>query len=306
MPEYVAHRRAWYGSILSAMLVSVVGVLFVGTLARAADTPEQAESITLSPVSRDYKVDAGKEISDELTIINDGKVAYDFIVYSRPYSIQSEKYDPDFTKITPNTDAYQWIRLPQAKYRLEPGKSTKVPFTMTVPASAAPGGHYGVVFAETQPSSANSDTSVIRKKRVGMIVYANVNGTYSNKGEFLDVSVPFWQLQPPMTADLRVENTGNSDFKNSVRYTVKDLFGNTKYDSIKQYPVLPQTTRRIGLAWEQSPWFGLFKVEISQKFLDKEKTTTGYVLMMPRFIPVVILVLAVIGGGYAIYRRTRK
>ncbi len=293
-------------AITAALLFAFTGIAgFLGISPATAAEP-LAESITLSPVSRDYKVDAGKEIEDELTIINDGKTAYDFIVYSRPYSVQSERYDPDFTKVKSNTDVYQWVRLPQAKYHIEPNQTIKVPYTIIVPSSAAPGGHYGVIFAETQPMAETSGNSVVRKKRVGAIIYANVNGSFINKGEFLGVNLPFWQVQPPMSAELRVKNTGNSDFKDSIRYVVKDIFGNVKYDTVKMYPVLPQTTRRVELAWDKSPWFGLFRVEVSQKFLDKELTKTGYVLMMPRFLPVALLVLLLIGGGYALYHRKKK
>lgn len=296
-------RHVITGALLLAA-VGAVSILGISPSARAEDPIP--ESITLSPVSRDFKVDAGKQIEDELTIINDGKTAYDFIVYSRPYSVQSERYDPDFTKVKSNTDVYQWVRLPQAKYHIEPNQTIKVPYTIIVPSSAAPGGHYGVIFAETQPTVETTGNSVVRKKRVGTIIYANVNGSYINKGDFLDVTIPFWQVQPPMSAELRVKNTGNSDFKNTIRYVVKDLFGNVKHDAVKAYPVLPQTTRLVSLSWDKSPWFGLFRVEISQKFLDKEKTTTGYILMMPRFLPATLLLLILIGGGYGIYRRKKK
>lgn len=298
-------NRRYVGTVAAclAVLTTFTGTI-VGTPVKAADD-SLFESITLSPVSRDYKIDAGKEVSDELTIINDGKVPYDFIVYGRPYSVQNEQYDPDFTKIKSNTDVYQWIRLPQTKYHLEPSKTVKVPYSIAVPSNATPGGHYGVIFAETQPTVEASGTSVVRKKRVGTIIYANVNGIYSNKGEFLDASLPFWQVQPPMSASLRVQNTGTSDFKDTIRYTVKDILGNTKYDASKQYPVLPQTIRKVNLAWDDAPWFGLFRVEITQGFLGKQKITSGYVLMMPRFIPITLLVLAIIGGGYALYRRRK-
>lgn len=298
-------RRFKPVAIALALMISVLGII-PGQSAYAAEGEASQESITLSPVSRDFKVDAGTQVKNELTIINDGKLPYDFIVYSRPYSVLGEEYQSDYTKVRPNTDLYQWVRFEKTKYSIKPNETIKVPFTIVVPTSAAPGGHYGVIFAETQPSPEAQGTAVVRKKRVGMIAYTTVNGNYVNKGDFLDVSLPFWQVQPPMSADLRVQNTGNTDFKNSIRYTVKDLFGNVKYDAIKQYPVLPQTTRKINVAWNQSPWFGLFKVEITQKFLDKEKTTGGYVLMMPRFLPILLLVLLIAGGGYAFYRRRKK
>lgn len=298
-------RRFKLVAITLALLIGVAGALPAAP-ASAAENDESQESITLSPVSRDFKVDAGTQIKDELTIINDGKLPYDFILYSRPYSVHDEDYKSDYTKVRPNTDVYQWVRFAKTKYTIKPNETVKVPYTIVVPAGAAPGGHYGVIFAETQPSAEAQGTAVVRKKRVGMILYMTVNGTYINKGDFHDVNVPFWQVQPPMSASLRVQNTGNTDFKDSIRYTVRDLFGNVKYDAVKQYPILPQTTRKIDLAWSQSPWFGLFKVEITQKFLDKEKTTDSYVLMMPRFLPVLLLMLLIAGGGYAFYRRRKK
>ena len=292
-------------AIALALMIGVAGIIPV-IPANAAENDASQESITLSPVSRDFKVDAGTQIKDELTIINDGKLSYDFIVYSRPYSVQGEEYRSDYTKVRPNTDLYQWVRFEKTKYSIKPNETIKVPFTIVVPAGAAPGGHYGVIFAETQPSPAAQGTAVVRKKRVGMIAYTTVNGNYINRGDFLDVNLPFWQVQPPMSADVRVQNTGNTDFKNTLRYTVKDLFGNVKYDAIKQYPLLPQTTRNINVAWNQSHWFGLFKVEMTHKILDKENTTSGYVLMMPRFLPILFFVLLIAGGGYALYRRRKK
>jgi len=102
-------KRRYFGAAVIIVAVTA-GVFGVTSPVVAADATSQVESIAISPVSRDYKVDAGKELSDELTIINDGKVAYDFIIYSRPYSVQSERYEPDFTKIK----ITYFITLPKA------------------------------------------------------------------------------------------------------------------------------------------------------------------------------------------------
>lgn len=287
--------------------------LAVLTIAMAVDVPtshaqeQAAESITLSPVSSRFAVDAGVQRTGELTIVNDGKVGYDFIVYSRPYSVANESYSPDFTKAKSNADAYKWVRLPQAKFHADAGATVKVPYSIDVPAAAAPGGHYGVIFAETQPAAQSSNgNAVVRKKRVGMILYASVNGNTIKKGEVAGVTMPFWQVEPPLGGTVAAKNDGNVDFIDTVSFTVKDLFGNIKYSATKEYAVLPQTTRKIPVEWEKSPPFGLFKVETHQKFLDKQQSTSGYVLMMPRFLPVMLLVILLIGGGYALYRHKKK
>lgn len=289
------------------LCIAAIMVMFGTVPAHAAEAITSGnESITLSPVSTRFAVDAGKEQAGEMTIVNDGTTDYDFIVYTRPYWVSGDNYDPVFTKASEQSDAYQWVRLPQTRFHAKAGETVKVPYTIAVPQTAAPGGHYGVIFAETQPPKSEAQGNAVeRKKRVGMIIYASVNGKVINDGAAVSNQADFWQLQPPMNARATAKNDGNVDFVNTVTFTVKDLFGNPKYSVTKQYPVLPHTTRTIPLQWVESPWFGLFRVEIHQKFLDTDMASTHYVLMMPRFLPIILLVLLLIGGGYAFSRRKK-
>jgi hypothetical protein len=284
----------------------MVALLFAvsGQSARAASG--DIESITMSPVSEHYKLSAGDTKSGELTIINDGKTDYNFIVYSRPYSVQNANYDPDFVDTKPNTDAYQWVQFPKVSYFLKAGQSTTVPFVLRVPETAAPGGHYGVMFAETQPTGEQKAGSVLRKKRVGAIIYATVKGVYTLAGNLSGTSIPFLQFRSPITASSTVVNTGNTDFSDKVTYKVSDTFNRLKYQVQKDYDVLPQTTRKIPLEWPDSPWFGLYKVEVTNSFLGKTDTHSGYVLIVPRWILAVILLVIIGGVVYAVLRRRRR
>lgn len=287
--------------------LSVVATSILFTPAFAQTTATQNESITMSPTSRKYTVDAGKTVEDKLTIVNDGTTDYDFLVYARPYSIQDNNYsNPNFTLTPTNADLYGWVRFPQTKFHVKAGETIEVKYSVNVPASAAPGGHYGVIFAETQPDDTQaSGNSVVRKKRVGALMYTTVNGEYKNAGEAVGSSIPFWQVQPPLHTTVAAKNTGNTDFADETRLTVKDVFGNTKYDAVKTYQVLPDTTRTISLDWDKASWFGFYKVETQQKFLDQSVKNEGYVLLMPRYMPIVLLVVLIIGGLYA-YRGRRK
>lgn len=289
------------------LIVAVIfGIAFVFSASASAAPGPEVERITMSPTSRNYNVDAGQTVSDKLTVINDGGTAYDFLVYTRPYSVSGENYDPNFTATPKNADAYAWMQFAQTKYHLEPGASVDINYTMRVPGEAAPGGHYGIIFVETQPSDKVSTSSVLRKKRVGSIVYATVKGDYKKEGQALDVSIPFWQLQPPLHADMKAQNTGNTDFIDATRVTIKDVFGKVKYDETKDYVVLPQTTRKINFDWSQASWFGLYNVEVQQKITDKTTSKNGYVLMMPRYLPIALIVVLLIGGAYAIHRRKKQ
>ena len=290
--------------------VSLFAASFVVPIGSAAAQSTDTESITLSPVSKKYTLDAGQTVEESMTVVNDGQTDYDFVVYSRPYSMPSgeSNYDsPNFTQTTMNADAYSWVQLKQSKFRLKAGESTKVDYTIRVPANATPGGHYGVIFAETQPAEdTNAGNAVIRKKRVGSIIYATVNGDYKTSGEIVGSAIPFWQPQPPLKITGTVKNDGNVDFTNATKFEVKDIFGNVKYSIEKDFVVLPDTTRNMTFEWTESPWFGLFKVELTQKSLDKTTDDGGYVLILPRYLPVLFAVFILGGGGYALFRRKKR
>lgn len=286
----------------TAIFIAAFAVIIANFTPVLAQSPSDRESITMSPTSRKFNVDAGKTIQDKLTIVNGGTTDYDFLVYARPFSVENNDYqNPDFNKTKKNTDLYAWVQFPQTTFHAKAGETVTVDYTINVPEGAAPGGHYGVIFAETQPDDAQvSGNSVVRKKRVGALMYATVNGEYKNAGESVGGKISFWQLQPPLHTSVAVKNSGNTDFTNQTRLVVRDVFGNIKYDSgEKPYQILPETTRTIDLNWERSPWFGLYKVETQQKFLDQTVKNSGYVLMMPRYVPVALLVILLTGGLYA-------
>jgi hypothetical protein len=298
------------GSIIRKFVgavATVVAAFVLSTSVFAQSPAPGTESITISPVSNKITADAGVKVDGELTVVNDGNTAYDFTVYARPYSIQNDNYDnPNFTIATKNTEVYQWVQFQKSSYHLEANKTVKIPYTIRIPATANPGGHYGVIFAETQPSGPVSGNAVVRKKRVGMILYTTVNGDVQNTGQATGGDIPFWQLQPPLEAKVTAKNTGNNDFLNNTNLVVKDIFGNIKYQSQKDYRVLPDTSRTSTLQWSDAPWFGFYNVQVSEKFLDQSLSRSGYVLIMPRFLPVIFIAVILVGFIYAAYHRRRK
>src|SRR3989344_7920080 len=82
--------------------------LLVAGVTLSVSAQQNRESITLSPAQRIVKVDAGAQHKDELTVVNDGTVAYDFVVYARPYSVKGSGYEQDFQTTPPNADVYSW------------------------------------------------------------------------------------------------------------------------------------------------------------------------------------------------------
>lgn len=281
-------------------------LLVTGAAFSAPVSAVDAESMTISPVALPHTVDAGSTVQDKFTVINDGNTEYDFIVYAAPYSVSNYSYNPDYISLKDNTDAFQWVQFDQTSWTLKPGDRIDIPYTLRIPADAAPGGHYGVLFAETQPTEADG-TQILRKKRIGTVLQMTVNGDYITAGKTTDTMIDWIQFSPPLTAIARIENTGNVDFKATTIMRAKDVFGNTKYQAASENTVYPKTIRDVKPAWDKAPWLGLYKVELETKVLDKSQISEQFVLIAPKWL-LIVLALVLTGGIYGaiVSRKTRK
>ena len=287
----------------------LAGLLLMGGLMppATASAAESVDRITLSPVAKHYLFKPGEAKKDSFNVINDGDSAYDFSVYARPYSVGStdEDYSPNFTAQPPNADVYQWVQFDKSQYHLKPGDSVEVKYTIRVPQNASPGGHYGVLFVETMPPANDKENSIMRRKRLGLIVYATVKGTFKTDSSSQPISIPFFQLKPPVSASQTIANTGNGDFTVTGTMNVYDAFGTRKYQVTKDYTILPDSIRKMPFEWSSAPWFGLYKVQLTTKYLHHIDTKTSYVLLAPLWTYLVLGIIIIARILYALSQRKK-
>jgi hypothetical protein len=259
---------------------------------RAQDAEESKESITLSPAISKPLAEAGSTLRGSLTVINDGETEYQFLVYARPFSVTSENYDPNYTEINERTEAYQWVQFEKTNVRLAAGERVEIPYTVTVPKKAKAGGHYAVLFAETQPKQAEG-TQVTRKKRVGSLLYVTVDGNLINSGSLEGWDAKLWQKSKPIGAAIRIKNDGNVHFQVNSQVTFSNLFNKPRLQLNQEQFVLPGTTRRIIANMEKTPAIGIYRVSGTVSFLDKKETLPSkWIILLP--IQVVNLFIAAV------------
>jgi len=289
----VTYARA---GLLIALLFAVVSPLSTYAL-------EQGDNITLSPTDKHYSVSAGEHVSDTFTVINNGTTQYDFKVYAKPYAVKGANYEPTFNEVNQYADGYKWISLPAVVYHLNSGEKASVPFDIFVSKGARTGGHYAALFAQAQGALPNQ-TGVTSNKSLGMLIYIDVKGSTVTKGVLKSLNLPWYQPVAPLTAVTRVENTGETDFDTTVTFAVTDIAGDVKYQTSRDYTVLPKTEREMKLTWDKSPWFGLYKTRISTTILGKTDTRESYIVIAPRWL-VFVAFLAIILGAIDVVRRKR-
>lgn len=283
---------------LAIALLASFGIFF--STAQAIE----GESIVLSPATIRTTIDAGDTLNRTLKVINDGTITYDFVVYASPYSVSDGDYTPNYTETKPNTNLYTWVSFEKTRYTLNPGENVEVPYTISVPADAAPGGHYSVIFAETQIADDVTD-QIARKKRVGAIVYATVDGDYILSGRQTSGSIDWLQLGGPITGLVTIENDGNTDFEMQEKMTVKNVLGGTVYEKTGERIMLPKTTRDVSFAWTESPLMGLYNVSIETTVLDQKTVTQSWVLLLPAWL-LVVMALSIVGIIYYAFFRHRR
>lgn len=283
---------------LGAALVLIGGCLSGGVVSAA----DSVEEMTISPTEKHYELSPGETVTDSFVILNSGTAEYDFTAYTLPYSVANGNYNALYDVNAPRSDAYKWVQMETTNWHAAVRQTITIPFTLRVPSNASPGGHYGVLFAETQPPEGES--GIVRKKRIGMVLYVKVKGDVVNEGSVTGIGLGWFYSHAPITATVSVEDRGNTDFVTGTKMLVTDLLGNVKYSATSEYNVLPNTTRDIQLTYDTPPWFGLFKVRVEATAMGTTTVRESYVFMAPYWLILIVGIAVMLGAINVV--RTRK
>lgn len=286
----------------------LVSALLVLCLLGSSGTASASNKVlTLTPTATHLRINPGSSAAGDLQILNQGDGDYTVRIYTAPYSVHGEEYTPDFSPLPGKPEVTDWIKLSDTSGHIPKSGSLTVHYTVQVPAGTAPGGYYAVAFAESKNSEAKAGVTV--NQRLGEIFYIRVNGPVQERASILEWNSSFLQSQP-LTATLRLQNTGGVHATATASLRVTDVFGRTKYKLTSQKEVLPQTIRQLPLTWQKTPPLGLFKVSGSVELLGKtSQLKTQYVLVASPLVRALFGTIVAIGIAYAAARlhvRTKR
>lgn len=278
-------------------------------------------ALTIYPTTQTVELDPGREYSGNVTITNSGQQPFTALVSASPYQVDSEAYTPDFSTENAYTKLYGWISFPEESYYLEPGASAKVEYIVSVPEDAVGGGQYAAILVRTEDSIKEEDSIQVISQVAG-ILYGRVNGADMRpEGEIAEQNIPGFVMDGLLEVSETVYNTGNVDFKVIHSITITDVFsGNVVLSPDMQDSegfslasnnviVLPGTSRRDVITWENTPRLGLYKVKQTITFLDEEFSLERIVFFCPSwllFSVIGLIALAILWIILAARRRHRK
>ena len=213
--------------------------------------PLNAEALTVSPVRLEITGDPGATVQGELFLFNEQESTKTF------YS-SFENFEPSGDSGTPYFIGAQdglatWLQT-DSQIILESGERLTVPFSITIPQNAEPGGYFAAIFWGSQPPSQDGGVSIGGK--IGVLILLRVSGEIEESGGLLNFNGKDKQKffnSLPVTFEYRLNNTGGDrvvplgeiKIKNTFRFTSATLLANKNEGS-----VLPGSARKFSVVWE--------------------------------------------------------
>jgi len=269
----------------------------------------------VSPLTFTYEAKAGDIINAEINFTNKNSTDLDYTIETEDWINISELGEPVFQVVKDNAEAptlAKWFAFPDgSEGTLTTGKNQKIKFTITIPATAEPGGHYAGVFMKKNTALSEGSNEVAINTRIGVLFLINIPGNETKTGLIRDFSFPKIVWKGPVNLSFKVLNTGTTHYDSKGQIGVTSIFNQKmnadfKYtEEIKKYDdthtVLPKTERLYEAIWNNKYPFGRYKVVASAKDGNGKEITSGtgiiwaipLIIVIPALVCLIILVIVI-------------
>ncbi len=173
-----------------------------------------------------------------------------------------------------------WLSVAPASFTLGPGETREIRGTLHVPAGAATGTHWGIVFVHGEPRPVeHQGTTVMVARRIGVKIYATV-GTGERTAEVLS-------LEPrglnPLWLRLKFVNTATVNLREvKVEVEVYDQFGDLVAKAgVDPFPCLPGAARWVVVPTDFRPGPGAYHI-LAKVDIDGDTLLAGQVSLRVR------------------------
>jgi len=214
-------------------------------------SPVQAIT-TVTPVI-EVDIDPGTTETATIQLYNETDAPLALVGAIEPFSPTGEEGQIELRLAADSDVALTWITFAQDTVVIQPGQIVSVPFSVTAPDQAAPGGYYAVLFWGTQPTA---DGQVQITARIGSLVFIRVTGPAVEQLEVLEFLVNReLSFELPVTFTSRVSNTGNVHVKPVGELNVTNVFGQRGIVPVNSEAaaILPGSVRLFSISYGQQP-----------------------------------------------------
>jgi dihydroorotate dehydrogenase (fumarate) len=316
-------RRVVVVALVAAALTGGLIVTSPIGSARADDTDgiSGAPSTETSADGRSrfsYQASPGQQLTDNYVVRNTGTTAKTMKVFATDaYNTEDGAYGLLDTGVVP-ADAGNWVTFEggakQLDIPLDPGATRVIPFTLDVPADAAPGDHAaGIVVSVT-----GAEGQILVDRRVATRVYVRVPGdlqpALSISSIAADYQGQFNPLDGQTTITFTVKNSGNVALGATMLAGVNTYFGIGAAEQTRQElaEMLPGSTRTITMTVPGTGQWGYLNPYVSlQPTIDDDALDPGVLPQVHRdtvtfAVPWLLLIAIAIAAAIYLFIRIRR
>jgi hypothetical protein len=205
-----------------ATLASMVAMPFM-----AAAQSSSAVDVSITPLIREISSKPGDTFTGSIEVKNESGTKQTFFPAARDFTSSTDTSTgaPKFleTAGTPAQSLSSWTTFDKSSFEIDSKGSATINYTVKVPASAEPGGHYAGVFASTQAPDVTGGSGVAIAARVGSLILVTVAGDIRTSADVTSFKTDKSVYQSgPITFTASLKNSGNIHFKPKGTISVKN------------------------------------------------------------------------------------
>lgn len=211
-------------------------------------------ALTISPVKIEMTVDPGKTVHGEIELFNEQDEIKNFYTSYENFESHGDSGAPYF--IGKKDGLATWITT-DPSVTIGSGERILVPYTISVPSNAKPGGYFAAIFFGSKSPESVEGGEVSIGGKIGILILLRVAGDVEESAGLIDFKtkneVRFFSTLPVSfeygfnnTGGDRVVPRGEIKIKNMFRFTSAEFPANENIGS-----VLPNSTRRFESSWKE-------------------------------------------------------
>lgn len=300
--------------------ILVLAVLLFGLQVEYVEAQASA-GVSITPSLIEERADPGSVLTQDVYVTNISDSERTYYVYIRDISGVHDQGNPVYLEEGDEKTGYElssWVTLGLSEVTLAPGSDVRVPVTITVPADATPGSHFGAVFVSLEPPKFREIGAAVGFD-VANIISIRISGDVTEHAQIRSFETDQYIYgKPTVEFTARVENKGNVLVRPVGPLEVYNMFGKrveTMEMNSSRGGVFPGTIRDFKLTWQENGLaFGRYEARVGLVYGDKEfgqQTITAVatywvfpmVIVKPTLAALIVLFVAIYIGVRLYIRR---
>tara|TARA_B100002051_G_C16745815_1_gene647541 strand:- start:13312 stop:14931 length:1620 start_codon:yes stop_codon:yes gene_type:complete len=233
-------------------------------------------SLSVSPTLFDMSAYPAQEWTSIVRVINpnpyDINVFADVVNFAPQGESGQGKFVPVIEEETKGQTMAEWVDIREGQITIPAEQTIELPFTITVPDDAPPGGHFAAVLIGTKPPEGSEGSKVITSQIVTTLLFLRVTGDIEESGNIRSFRTSnAIHDKPEVNFELRFENTGNVHIIPQGEIRITNMWGQERgLIPINQTNlfgnVLPESVRKYNFTWKSEQSFGdmgRYKAEVT-------------------------------------------